>query len=166
MNYAWTILIAIHAVAASYALIFGAINLWREPKGDRPHRIIGFTWLASMYFVIISSFWIQSLKPGHYSWIHGLSIFTFFTISLGLYAAMHHNVKAHRGYMRGSYFGLLGALVGVVAFPTRLIPQMAIHDTARFVAVALCIAASAAFFAIATVSFFKDDQPKLNRRRS
>ncbi|WP_284982325.1 hypothetical protein [Arthrobacter sp. efr-133-TYG-118] len=30
--------------------------------------------------------------------------------------------------MRGSYFGLPGAFVGVVVVPTRRIPAMAVHD--------------------------------------
>ena len=30
--------------------------------------------------------------------------------------------------MSGSYFGLLGAFIGVIAVPGRRLPQMAIHD--------------------------------------
>lgn len=30
--------------------------------------------------------------------------------------------------MRGSYFGVLGAFIGVVAVPDGRIPQMAVHD--------------------------------------
>lgn len=30
--------------------------------------------------------------------------------------------------MTGSYFGLVGAFIGVVAVPDRRLPQMAIHD--------------------------------------
>jgi len=37
-----------------------------------------------MYWTIISSFFIQQLRPGHFSWIHGLSVFTFVTLSMGL----------------------------------------------------------------------------------
>jgi hypothetical protein len=32
--------------------------------------------------------------------------------------------------MTGSYFGLVGAFIGVVAVPGRRLPQMAIHDLA------------------------------------
>lgn len=153
MRHSWTLLIAIHAIAAAYALIFGAVNLFRKQKGDRPHRVLGFVWLAAMYFVIISSFWIKTVNPGHFSWIHGLSVFTFITISIGLYAAIRHNVKAHMGYMRGSYFGLLGAFIGVVVVPWRLIPQMALHDLARLLVFAICIGASAVFFVAATLAW-------------
>jgi uncharacterized membrane protein len=160
MQHSWNFLIATHAIAASYALIFGAVNLLRPTKGDRPHRIIGFVWLAAMYFVIISSFWIRDLRDGGFSWIHGLSIFTFITISIGLFAAAKHNIKAHRGYMRGSYFGLLGALTGVVVVPTRLIPQLAVNDLLKLVAFLVCISLSAAFFVVSTIHLVRDKRPQ------
>jgi len=160
MKHAWTTLVVAHAVAATYALIFGAFNLLRKRKGDKPHRMIGFIWLGSMYFVIISSFWIQMLRLGSFSWIHGLSVFTFFTISLGLLAAIKHNIRSHKFFMMGSYFGLLGALIGVVAVPSRLIPQMIMNDTVKFSLIVIVIALSALFSIIAT--FYLAKPPKAN----
>lgn len=122
-EHAWTVLIAIHAVAASLAMVLGAVNLLRRKRGDGPHKAIGRTWLVLMYFTAGSSFWIQQLRPGNFSWIHGLSAFTIITLSLGLWNARRGNIAAHAGNMIGTYLGLIGAFIGVAAVPSRLVPQ-------------------------------------------
>jgi len=123
MDHGWTLLIATHAVAATLALVLGGANVLRRRRGDRPHRAIGRAWLVLMYFTALSSFWIQQLRPGHFSWIHALSAFTIVTLSLGLWNARRGRVRAHAGNMIGTYAGLWGALVGVVVVPSRLVPQ-------------------------------------------
>jgi uncharacterized membrane protein len=152
MEHQWTTLIVIHAIAASYALIFGAFNIIRKKKGDPLHRALGFTWIACMYFVCISSFWIQTITPGTFSPLHALSLFTIFTVSLALFAAIRHNIDSHKKLMTGSYFGLLAAFIGVASVPTRLIPQMAIHDLMQFLAFSACIIVSATLFILAVIS--------------
>lgn len=119
----WTALIAIHAFAASFALVFGAVNLARRRRGDRPHRVIGRMWLVLMYFTAFSSFWIQKLRPGSFSWIHGLSAFTIVTLTLGLVNARTGNIRGHAGNMIGTYAGLWGAFIGATVAPMRLVPQ-------------------------------------------
>ena len=119
----WTVLIGTHAVAATLGLVLGATNLVRRRRGDLPHRTIGRVWLVLMYFTAFSSFWIQQLRPGSFSWIHGLSAFTIVTLSLGLWNARRGNIRAHAGNMVGTYAGLWGAFIGVVAVPDRLVPR-------------------------------------------
>lgn len=92
-----------------------------------------------MYFVCISSFWIQTITPGAFSLLHALSVFTIFTVSLALFAAIRHNIDSHKKLMTGSYFGLLAAFIGVASVPTRLIPQLAVHDLLGFLAFCVCI---------------------------
>lgn len=123
MDHSWTILVATHATMASLAMVTGAVNALRRRRGDAAHLLIGRVWLAGMYFTAISSFWIQDLKPGSFSWIHGLSAFTIVTLSLGWWNARRGNIAAHAGNMIGTYFGLLGAFIGVVVVPSRLVPQ-------------------------------------------
>jgi uncharacterized membrane protein len=145
----WTVLIAAHAVAATLAMVLGAVNVTRRPRGDLPHRIVGRTWIGAMYFTAISSFWIQELRPGNFSWIHALSVLTIVTVSLGLWNARRGNVPAHAGNMIGSYLGLLGAFVGVVAVPNRLIPQAFQNDwLGMLVITAAIVGAGLAFVAI------------------
>lgn len=126
-----TPLIAIHALAASFALLFGAFQLFRK-KGGKSHKILGRIWVLAMYTVIFTSFGITTLNGG-FSWLHGLSLLTFVTVSIGLYAVLKGNISSHRAFMQGSYFGLLGAFIGVIAVPSRRIPQMAIYDTSAFI---------------------------------
>jgi uncharacterized membrane protein len=139
-----SLLIAVHAAAATFALMLGAVVIRHRPRGDRVHRRLGAIWFASMYFVVLSSFGIKRLTPGHFSWIHGLSIFTFVTLSLALYGQRTGNVKLHRGNAVGSYFGLVGAGISASAFPVRAIPQLAIHRPFVLAAAVLAIAGAVA----------------------
>lgn len=122
----WTFLIAVHASAASYALLFGAVNLLRR-KGGRAHRILGRIWAIAMYTVVLTSFGVRTIDGG-FNLLHALSALTFCTLTVGLWAAVKGNVRVHRGFMTGSYFGLVGAFVGVIAVPSRRVPQLALHD--------------------------------------
>ncbi|MFK0042317.1 DUF2306 domain-containing protein [Paenarthrobacter sp. NPDC090517] len=125
----WTFLIALHAIAAGYALIFGAVNLLRRNKGSAAHKILGRIWAVAMYVVVLTSFGIRTIDGG-FNWLHALSVLTFCTLTMGLWSVRRGNIRAHQRFMTGSYFGLIGAFIGVVAVPDRRLPQMAIHDLA------------------------------------
>lgn len=127
----WTGVIILHALTASLSLLLGAFQLLRPKKGDRFHRMVGRTWVVCMYAVCLSSFFIQGVADG-FSWLHGLSLFTTVTVSLGLYSAIKGNIPAHKANMIGSYFGAVGAFIGVIAVPTRRIPQLAMNHTPLF----------------------------------
>ena len=121
--HAWSALIVLHAAAAAFSLVLGGANLSRRPKGDRPHRAIGWVWAGLMYFTALSSFLVQMIRPGNFSWIHALSVLTLVTLSLALWCAHRGNVRGHAANMIGTYIGLWGAFIGVVAVPDRLVPQ-------------------------------------------
>ncbi len=140
-----SVLVAAHALGASLALTLGGWQLLRRARGDRAHRLVGRVWVVAMYWTVLSSFFITELDPGHFSWIHGLSALTFLTLSLGTWAAIRGRIKLHRQFMRGSYFGLMGAFLGAVAVPQRDIPQLLVHRS-------LVLAATVAAVAIATVT--------------
>lgn len=123
----WTFLIALHAIAAGYALIFGAVNLLKRTKGTAAHKILGRIWAATMYVVVLTSFGIRTIDGG-FNWLHALSLLTFCTLTLGLWSVRKGNIRAHQRFMTGSYFGLIGAFIGVVAVPDRRLPKMAVHD--------------------------------------
>lgn len=149
-------LIAVHAIGAFLALALGAVNL-RRPKGDRSHRIVGRVWVVSMYWTVLSSFFIRELNPGGFSWIHGLSVFTFVTLTIGLWAAMTGRIQTHRGFMRGSYFGTVGAFIGATVVPQRDIPQLAVHNPMLLSMAALAVSA----LAWGTVRLSRRDKPPL-----
>lgn len=152
-----TLLIAVHAIGASLALLLGAVNLTRKRKGDRQHRIIGRVWVVSMYWTVLSSFFIRELNPGGFSWIHGLSVFTFVTLTIGLWAAVTGRIETHRGFMRGSYFGTVGAFVGATVVPQRDIPQLALHHPMLLSVVALAVSA----LACGIVALSRREKPSL-----
>ncbi len=116
-----TPLIAIHLAAALVALVLGAVQLARH-KGTPPHRWRGRIWVAVMVAAAGSSFGIQALTQGHgFSYIHILSVWTLVALTVAIVAIRRGNVRMHRGFMIGSYLGLLGAGIGAVAVPGRLL---------------------------------------------
>lgn len=127
-NAVMDVVIPIHAAGATIVLLLGAYNLRRRPKGDRIHRTVGRVWVVAMYWTVLSSFAIKKLNPGQFSWIHVLSLFTFVTLTIGLWAGITGRRRAHGRYMTGSYLGLCGAFIGAVAVPARQIPQWAVHE--------------------------------------
>lgn len=135
----WTILIALHAIGATFSVAVGALLLLRRRKGDRAHRRIGRVWMAAMYWTAGSSFGIRALHPGHLSWIHGLSAWTIASLTIALWAAHTHRVELHRGFVMGSYFGLCGAGIAAMAFPVRLAPQLLVHRPLVFFGVVVAV---------------------------
>jgi uncharacterized membrane protein len=144
MHAEWTVLIAVHAIAAAYSILFGAVQILRRVKGGSVHRVIGRIWVVAMYTVILTSFGIRTIDGG-FNWLHGLSLVTFCTVSIGLWAARTGRIHSHRSFMTGSYFGILGAFIGVIAVPERRIPKMAIHDQLGFALWLSCIILTAGF---------------------
>ena len=54
--------IQLHAYAALAAFVLGVVQLART-KGTGSHRALGYTWVAVMLTVAISSFWISRREP-------------------------------------------------------------------------------------------------------
>src|SRR5581483_7401410 len=136
----WTPLIALHAAGATYALGVGAVVLFLPGKGSVPHRRLGRSWIVAMYWTVLSSFGIQALHPGHFSWIHLLSIWTFISLSVALWAARTHRFVVHRQWAVGSYMGLCGAALAATAFPQRLVPRVLLHRPTVFAGAVLGVA--------------------------
>jgi hypothetical protein len=109
---------------------------------------MGHLWVAAMYYVCFSSFWIVS--DGHFSWLHGLSAFTIVTVTLGLIAAVRRNIPAHRGNMIGSYIGIAVAFGFAVSVPGRAIPRLLAEDlpTALYVAALVALSVAVVFISL------------------
>jgi uncharacterized membrane protein len=102
-----------HLTAALLALVLGGVML-ALPKGTRRHKLLGRLWVGLMVFVAVSSFWIG------FSWIHLLSVWTLISLACALWFIRRGNVRAHRGFMIGTYLGLVGAGLGALA-PGRML---------------------------------------------
>lgn len=119
----WTLLVASHATAATLAVVLGGAQLLRRRYGDRLHRWNGRTWVALEYFVAITSFWIRDIRPGRFSWIHILSVITIVSLTVALIAIRRGDRITHAVSMTSTYAGMIGALIGVVVVPVRLVPR-------------------------------------------
>jgi uncharacterized membrane protein len=114
--------IQLHAFAAMSAFVLGLVQ-FAAPKGTLPHRTLGGIWVAIMFVVAISSFFIHELKVwGAWSPIHLLSIFTLIMLPLGVWRAHHHQVQAHRWTMISIFIGAL-----VIAGLFTLVPGRIMH---------------------------------------
>lgn len=111
--------IHIHLWTALVAIVLGAVVLAR-PKGTPLHKAMGRIWVALMLVTAISSFWIKS-STGQFTWIHLLAIWILFSTPMALVQIRRRNVMSHRGWMMGTYAGLM------VAGALTLLPDRRIH---------------------------------------
>lgn len=132
-----------HAVAALFVLVIGPVQFIRRTK-DRVHRYLGRTWLTAMVLTCTSSF---AIMPDGFTWLHGLSIFTLFSVTVGWFHARRRAWRAHAGWMIGAYTGTAIAFVFAAAVPTRTIQRTLAEDPV-FIAIvaATVLALSAALF--------------------
>jgi uncharacterized membrane protein len=99
--------IQLHAYAAIAAFALGVVQLARV-KGTTQHRALGYTWVALMLIVAVTSFWIHDLRMwGPWSPIHLLSILALGMLPLGVYYARTHHIGGHRKTMLGLFAGAL-----------------------------------------------------------
>jgi uncharacterized membrane protein len=115
--------VVLHLGAVLAALAIGALNLTR-PKGTRSHRVLGWIWVVLMSAAALSSFWIFDLRYGAGpSLVHLLSVWTLIALACAIYTIRRGNVRAHRGFMIGTFLGLVSAGLGALA-PGRLLPGL------------------------------------------
>ena len=114
---------AIHLAAVVPAAVIGVAQIVR-PKGTRPHRILGWFWVASMAVAAVSSFWIMEIRGGAgWSAIHLLSLWVLLAMSLAIWHIRRGNVRAHRRFMLGTLLGLAGAGIGAL-MPGRFLAHL------------------------------------------
>jgi|SRR5690349_5608233 len=107
--------VLVHLAAVLPALLLGALQL-ATPKGTRLHRALGWLWVAAMATAAISSFWILGLnKAGGFSVVHLLSAWTLISLVCAIVFIRRGNVRAHKGFMVGTFLGLAGAGLGALA---------------------------------------------------
>src|SRR5271154_3280751 len=115
--------IQMHAFAALGAFGLGAVQL-AAPKGTIPHRLFGWLWAGLMLAVVLSSFFIHTIRLwGPWSPIHLLSLFTLVMLPLAVLRARRHQVDRHRRAMTALFVGAL-----VIAGIFTLLPGRIMHD--------------------------------------
>jgi len=97
-------IIILHALLAVEALLIGAVQLILK-KGTALHKLLGKIWVATLFVVAASSFFIHEIRLfGPFSPIHFLSIFVLYTLVEGVQAARRGNIKKHKKSMTTLYF--------------------------------------------------------------
>jgi len=92
-------------------------------RGDARHRLLGRVWVAAMLATALLSFGLTTINPGHFSWIHILSVWTVIQAPIIWWSAATHRVKLHRRSVRGMVTGAL-LIAGIFTFPfNRLMGQ-------------------------------------------
>jgi len=118
------LVIQIHAFAAIAATLLGAFVLWRR-KGTALHKAMGRVWVVLMLVTATSALFINEIRLiGPFSPIHLFSLFTYYTLLVGLKAIIvERNVARHRAEMQGLYIGAL-ILAGAFTF----LPGRRMHE--------------------------------------
>jgi uncharacterized membrane protein len=94
-------------------------------KGTASHRLLGRLWVGLMVGVAVSSFWIFEMRQGAGpSWIHLLSVWTLVSLTAAVWFIRRGNVRAHQGFMIGTFAGLLGAGIAAMAPGRTLMPYL------------------------------------------
>lgn len=137
--------VALHAAAAFLVLLLGPVNLIR-PQRDQLHQRLGYSWVALMYLTCASSFLL--LERG-LTFLHGLSVFTAVTVTLGVWRAMRGDHVGHRANMVGSYVGTLIAFGFAALMPTRLLWRTGESSPAALALAALALGAVALAWVLA-----------------
>ena len=85
-------------------------------RGDRPHRVLGWTWATALFLTAAISFEVRVINPGGFSFIHLLSLLTIVQVPLIVFYARRHDWKRHRTAVRGMVTGAL-LVAGFFTFP-------------------------------------------------
>lgn len=109
-----------HIAAAVVALAIGGILL-AGVKGNRLHRVLGWTWAVAMGLVALTSIFIRDINGGAFSFIHLFTGWVIIILPMALYAARRHEIARHRSRMTGLFVGALLIAGMFTFFPGRLL---------------------------------------------
>ena len=117
-------MITLHASTALLSLILG-VYMFVRPKGTVVHRTLGYTWIAAMATVVLSSLFINQIRTwGPFSPIHLLTLITAVGLFAGWRAARRHHIKSHRRNMIILWFGALGLNIWFTLLPGRVMHEV------------------------------------------
>jgi len=100
-------LIALHLFAALIALVIGSVVMARR-KGTTSHKALGWTWVALMATVAISSAFIRDYRLPNiagYTPIHFFTAYVAVALPFGIMRIRGGNVAAHRNTMKRTFIG-------------------------------------------------------------
>jgi uncharacterized membrane protein len=104
-----------HLLTIIVALALTPVMLLRR-RGDKPHRMLGKIWVSAMTLTAFITLFVHSIRPGHFTWIHLLSVFVLVMAPQVWLSAKRRQLERHRGIVRGMTFGAL-VIAGYFTFP-------------------------------------------------
>lgn len=110
-------LLVFHLVTIFPVLILGPFILSSQGKGS--HKFLGRIWVVLMVLSCLSTFGIK--YNGEYSWLHGLSLFTLYSVVSAFMAIRKADLKKHKRAMTGAYTGALIAFIWAMGGNGRLL---------------------------------------------
>ncbi len=90
-------------------------------RGTPIHRLLGKVWVIAMVATAAISLFVRYSNPGHFSFIHILSVFVLVMAPRVWLTARAHNVAGHRGTVRGLVTGALIVAGYFTLLETRLL---------------------------------------------
>lgn len=115
--------IKLHITAAVGAFLVGLVMLAR-PKGDRLHKMIGWSWVVLMMTTALSSLFITGINGDFYSFIHLISGWTLIALPMAIYLVRQGKVRQHAQTMVGLFVGGMLIAGGLTFLPGRLMFEM------------------------------------------
>ena len=92
-----------------------------QPRGTSIHRLLGKVWVGAMAATAAISLFVRFSNPGHFSFIHILSVFVLVMAPRVWLTARRHNVAGHRATVRGLVTGALVVAGYFTLLETRLL---------------------------------------------
>jgi uncharacterized membrane protein len=125
-------IIQLHVLCASIGLLLGPVSLY-QPRRGRLHQVVGYVWVLAMGATALSAFFIHSFPMiGPFSPIHGLAIFTLWSLFKGMQHVFAGRIREHQMVMRSLYWHGL-AIAGLFKFlPGRTLNRMVFDDAHGF----------------------------------
>ena len=112
-------MLLVHIAAALGAVSIGVVVLLLR-KGTAPHKLLGRAWVGLMLVATLSSFGLSELRHGAGpSLVHLLSVATLASLACAIYFVRRGNIRRHRGFMIGTFAGLLAAGLAAAFSPGR-----------------------------------------------
>jgi uncharacterized membrane protein len=123
----YDILSYIHLSTIIPALIVGTYLIIQR-KGTSIHMLLGKVYMLLMLFsATLTLFMSAQVGPtmlNHFGYIHLLSVFTIYCVPTAYIASRRGNIKRHRYYMIGLYFGGILVAGGFAMFPGRMLGDL------------------------------------------
>lgn len=118
------LVIQVHAITATIALVLGATILFRK-KGDARHKFSGRIWVGVMAIAVGNSWFISEMPMlWRFGPIHIFSMMGSVALFQIIWFARKGNIRAHKSAAKGLYIGGL-IVAGTFTFlPGRIMNEM------------------------------------------